>query len=262
VRPVGLVRRVAGTAGAGLAVVALLGAGLVTAVATPAAADGFVWDVTKTVVGTAPAGTTFSVEWSCTDDSGNTLVFPAAGGTMHFHPTVSTNVTCSVLETVSGGAVNVAYHCSSANVNVVCSADGKSAVLTGSPTTGPVATFTVTNAYSNFFSPPVANPNPSSPGQQVTITGTGCTKGVFGGSQAAGGNVTVTIGFTPPNTLGPAPAQGGTGTWSFTVTVPPGTPPGSYPINAVCDDPVPYPAAALAVVTAPPPLVAAPAFTG
>jgi hypothetical protein len=99
----------------------------------------------------------------------------------------------------------------------------------------------------NTFLPPLTvTPSPAADGQVVTISGTLCTKEVFGGSQGTGGPVQVTVGYPSPVTVSTTGA-GGTGSWSVQVTVPPGTPAGSYPVNATCSDPVPYPAGTSAV---------------
>ena len=140
------------------------------------------------------------------------------------------------------------------DLSVTCGVDGKSATFSGAP--DPAATFTVTNTYSNALSPPTQNPQPATAGQPVTVSGTGCTKAVFGGSSSTGGTVQVSVGLTPPIQLGSVQAQGSAGSWTVTFTVPAGTAPGSYSLNATCNDPVPYPAASLNVG------LAAAAFTG
>ena len=104
--------------------------------------------------------------------------------------------------------------------------------------------------------PPLTLTDHATPGQPVTVSGTSCTKAVFGGSAGTGGTIQVTIGFSPPLVL-PATAAGTTGAWSVHVTVPPGTPAGVYPVTATCNDPVAYPAAALTIGT--PAATAAPA---
>jgi hypothetical protein len=250
-------QRVIRVAMAGVAAAGLAAGGLVV-VAGPASAGLPTFDVSKVVVGTAPAGTTFTVAFSCNDDTTGTLTFPANGGpTQNFGPQngMVNPLVCSVNETANGGAVNVAYTCSNAgNPDTVCSADGKSATFNGGGS--PAAAFTITNT---FFVQPSVNPNPASAGQSVTVSQTNCTKQVFGGSQSTGGHVFVTIGFSPPLTLGPIQAQGGTGSWSVTFTVPLNTPSGPFSVSAVCNDPAPYPVASLTVIGA---IVAPPRFTG
>jgi hypothetical protein len=246
----------------GLAIAALMAVGFVAGAPPVVAGDrGAVFNVTKTVIGAAPSGTAFHVDWSCNNATGGTLSFGATGGTQSFDDNGPGASSCAINESGTGGAANVAYHCQASDPSVTCGPDGKSATFTGVP--DPAGTFTVTDTYSNAFSPPTPNPNPATAGQSVTLSGTGCTKAVFGGSPSTGGNVQVTVGFTPPVMLGPFSAQGGTGNWTVNFTVPPGTPPGSYSINAVCNDPVPYPIATLVIGTAAPSAVLAnPAFTG
>ncbi len=98
-------------------------------------------------------------------------------------------------------------------------------------------------------------------GDTVTISGTGClqpvvgtdgasVQGVSGGDidvQVVGddtsaladpvpGTVSGTVGFDPPVAFGPI-AAAADGTWSTQVVVPPGTPPGTYPVDATCTYP-------------------------
>jgi hypothetical protein len=95
------------------------------------------------------------------------------------------------------------------------------------------------------------------------VSGTRCTKDLFGGSVGTGGSVEVTVSFTPPVVVSTT-AAGTTGDWSVQFTVPADAN-GSYTISAVCGDPVPYAPLTLAVAgTAPAPtaVVATPTSTG
>jgi Domain of unknown function (DUF5979) len=147
-------RHIARRAAATVAAAGLIAAGLVT-FAGPASAGGPVYDVTKTVVGTAPGGTQFQVAYSCTNQSppiSGTFTFGATGGTQSLQPNTTVS-TCSVNETATGGAVSVAYHCDNhGHVIVTCSADGKSETTTSNAgIAAPAATLTVTND----FTPPI-----------------------------------------------------------------------------------------------------------
>jgi hypothetical protein len=84
-------------------------------------------------------------------------------------------------------------------------------------------------------------PNVAVPGEAVTISGTGCVLTGLLDSVAQAtvpGSVTGTVGFTPPLAFGPITAAAD-GSWSTSVVVPAGTPPGSYPVNATCTLPAP-----------------------
>ena len=74
------------------------------------------------------------------------------------------------------------------------------------------------------------------PGEMVTISGTGCITDEVSGPRAAvtiAGVVAGNVAFTPPLSFGPINAEAD-GTWSTTIVVPAGTPPGTYAMNATC----------------------------
>jgi hypothetical protein len=243
--------------GIGAAVSALaLAATAVGVLAGPVSSgvSGF-FTVRKIFVGTAPAGTTFTVDGVCTTDGHHqTLTFDANGNTTNNQVAISSNdQTCSATETGLGGAGNVAYNCA-ANAPVTCVSPTGNQLTIGA--TVPPTSFGMITIINTFLPPLTVAPSPALPGQVVTISGTDCTKEVFGGSQGTGGPVSVTVGFPTPVTV-PTTAAGTTGSWSVQVTVPAGTPAASYPVTATCSDPVPYPAATLGVAIA-----TTPAFTG
>ena len=117
-------------------------------------------------------------------------------------------------------------------------------------------------------------PTAAVPGETVTISGTGCVldeliqTGVAAAATAPG-IVTGNVAFTPPLPFGPINAEAD-GTWSATIVVPPGTPAGTYAVNATCTLPIiPFEVSAQAQETfqyAPGSLTiavpAAPKFTG
>jgi hypothetical protein len=216
--------------------------------------------VDKMLVGTAPAGTTFTATISCSTSSEtpSTIVYDNQGNPMVTadNPTgtdvvsvfVNTADTCTATETASGGAGNLAYRCTPGTSSCGASPNMINVIASGSSN----GTIDIINT---FLPPLTVSPSPAADGQMVTISGTLCTKKVFGGSVGTGGPVQVTVGYPSPVSA-TTTAAGGTGNWSVQVTVPAGTPPGSYAVTATCSDPVPYPVATSAVagVTA--------AFTG
>jgi hypothetical protein len=70
--------------------------------------------ITKVVEGPVPPGTEFEVEVACTDKDGptidETVAFPATGGT-EIVTGGGASLTCTIEETVTGGATDVAYSC-------------------------------------------------------------------------------------------------------------------------------------------------------
>ena len=211
-----------------------------------ASAGGNVFGVTVSVVGPVPSGTTFTVDISCSGvfSASGQFTFDSTGaptGTPFFSilgvPTV-----CSATQSQTGGAATVTSTCTGA-INVSCLDDH----------TASFATFGNGNGIIHFtdgFVPPVSVvPASGAPGQQFTVSGTGCTKALFGGSAGNGGPVTVTAGFAPPIVMNTT-AAGTTGAWSVTFTVPAAAANGPVSISAVCDDPAPYPAASFTVVGA------------
>ena len=67
--------------------------------------------------------------------------------------------------------------------------------------------------------PSVTPSTGATPGQQITVSGSTCTKDLFGGDIATGGSVDVTANFVPPVTVHTT-AAGTTGDWSVQLTVP------------------------------------------
>lgn len=249
-----------------VAITALFGA-VFAVFAPPAAAGGdVVVTVNKVVMGTPPSGATFTVDYDCTGGISGSLDYDEAGapvGSNSFGHGLS--MSCTLSESATGAADNVAFTCDSATAEVVCGAGGDSFVYTQASAMTVGVTITVTNAYANVFDPLTIDPASSAavPGQQVTVSGTHCTKDLFGGSVGTGGTVEVTASFTPPVIVNTT-AAGTTGDWSVQFTDPAHAN-GSYTISASCGDPVPYAPLALSVAgTAAPPtaVVAAPTTTG
>jgi Domain of unknown function (DUF5979) len=155
----GTKRRAVRRGTATIAVLALA-AGALVAMSVPAfAGNNLRVDVDKVVVGTAPAGTTFTVHYSCTltGISGD-LSFDAAGAAVpansNFFNSSMINTTCTITETGSGGASNVAYDCAD-DVNATCLSGNQ--VIFDSPTsTSSNVTFTVTNTFTPAEPEPAA----------------------------------------------------------------------------------------------------------
>ena len=127
-----------------------LAAGLTVALSAPASAgQNMHGEVNKVVVGTAPADTTFTVHYSCTG-AGQTgdLQFDANGNptppNTNFFNSLSA-ATCTISETVTGGASAVSYQCVSGGPNATCDPSGTSATFDGGTSTN--VTFTVTNTF-------------------------------------------------------------------------------------------------------------------
>jgi hypothetical protein len=247
----------------GIAAIALAGGALMALAALPAGAGGPSMFVTihKVVLGTAPAGTTFTIHGTCTGGDTKNPTFDAHGNlTSPVNSNViggATSSTCTVTETATGGANSVVYSCA------VTSGGGASCPtnnsFTGTDIIGDAGIITVTN---NFVAlgPLTLSPTTATAGQVVTVSGTGCTAALSGGSANTGKPVQITIGFPTPLTFTVQAASnppGPAGSWSAPFTIPAGTPAATYSVNAVCLDPVPYPPAALTVSA-----LATPAFTG
>ena len=244
---------------AGAAALALVG--LASAVTATTASAGVSVHVTvnKLVIGTAPAGTTFTIPGGTC--SNGTSTFPTMTFDSHGNPT-STNsfnvpppgsgsITCTLAEAPPDGVNPTAYTCATTAANVTCAAN--TVTVPFNPGNGS-ATINVINTY---LPPLTVAPVPVAAGAQDTVSGQLCTKQIFGGSPTTGGHVSVTIGFTPPINL--TTTAGSNGSWSVSFTVPPNTVSGPYPVTATCNDPVPYPASSTTVIGA---IVAVPRFTG
>jgi hypothetical protein len=110
--------------------------------------------VDKSVVGTAPSGTVFTVQVHCTGDGDTTLYFNAAGhssssnGTPISAPVINPDPTdtCTVTESVSGGASSIAYECElgAAHVGATCNSNN---VVQYTNASGASATIVVTNTF-------------------------------------------------------------------------------------------------------------------
>jgi len=228
-----------------IAVIALAIASLVISITPGSAGQLMTITLTKVVKGTAPSGASFVVHFVCSGGSNFTgdSTFVATGGTANIP--VGFPSTCTFSETGNGGADNVDFSCTGAT-NVICNNDHQ---VTNTNSGNP--TITVTNAYSNALGAVTVTPSPATPGQHVTVSGANCTKALFGGSAATGGDVEVTVDFPTPITLNTT-AAGTTGAWSAQFTVPAGAL-GPYTVSAICDDPIPYATSALTVTAAPTP---------
>jgi Domain of unknown function (DUF5979) len=161
-------------------VVAMVG-GSIALAAGPGSAGGpssnFL-TVEKVVVGTAPAGTTFTVEVDCQSDLGPgaavipTVTFDATGqATSNNMFNVPAGQSCTVTETATGGASSVGYACDMVRGQTdqtepylgYCASDN---VATFTDVIGDSATITVTNTF-------VAPPTPAAAAVQIAPTFTG-----------------------------------------------------------------------------------------
>ena len=122
-------------------------------------------EVNKVVVGSAPAGTTFTVHYACTDGgpSGD-LTFDATGKSVpandNFFNDGVLGTTCTITETGTGGATTVAYNCQDDGVNASCAASGNEVTFDSPNNTSNNVTFTVTNTFGG------ASPTPTAPAAQ------------------------------------------------------------------------------------------------
>jgi len=238
------------------ATLALAAGGLIALAPSTSAGSPATVTLVKEVIGTAPAGTIFTLHFQCTGafaPSGDRM-FDATGTPIPPGSNTFSNdaPTCTVTETATGGADSTVFTCTLTSGAGTCS--GGNSFSHGGPAT---ATIKATNAYSNALGPLTVNPTSTTPGQQVTVSGSKCTKALVGGSSDTGGAVQVTVHFPTPIVLNTT-AAGGSGAWSVQFTVPDGTS-GPYSVTAICGDPVPYPSATLTVGTTAAPAAAAPA---
>ena len=126
-----------------------LAACVTVALSAPASAGGNLHgEVNNVVVGTAPAGTTFTVHYSCTSGPTGDLQFDASGTptppSSNFFNSLAA-ATCTISETVTGGASAVSYQCVSGGPDATCDPSGTSATFNGGTSTN--VTFTVTNTF-------------------------------------------------------------------------------------------------------------------
>jgi hypothetical protein len=147
-----------------LAAVALV-AGTLLALGAPASAgENLHVEVNKVVVGSAPAGTTFTVHYACTDGgpSGD-LTFDATGDPVpandNFFNANVPGTTCTITETGTGGATTVAYACEDDGVNASCAPSGNEVTFDSPDETSNNVTFTVTNT----FAEPAPDTTPAGP---------------------------------------------------------------------------------------------------
>lgn len=219
--------------------------------------------MTVSVQGSVPAGTTFTVHGTCSGAVSKDPTFSSSGTLTSATGTnvISTNspATCTATETVTGGALGVAYTCTATSgVDTTCTDNQTlSNPEVGQPGAG---TINVTNTFPAALGPITLSPTTTTAGQAVTLSGTGCTAALSGGSANTGKPVQITIAFPTPLTFTVQAASnppGPAGSWSRPFTVPAGTPSGTYPVNALCLDPAAYPTSSLTVTAA-----AVPQFTG
>ena len=135
-----------------LAVLALA-AGVLVALGTPASAgENMHVEVNKVVVGSAPAGTTFTVHYACSDGgpSGD-LTFDATGKSVpandNFFNDGIVTTSCTITETGTGGASSVAYNCQDDGVNASCGPSGNEVTFDSPTNLSNNVTFTVTNTF-------------------------------------------------------------------------------------------------------------------
>jgi Domain of unknown function (DUF5979) len=146
-----------------LAVLAVT-AGVLVALGTPASAgQNMHVEVNKVVVGTAPPGTTFTVHYACSGEGPDgDLSFDAAGNPVpansNFFNDGFLGTTCTITETATGGATNVAYSCEDDGVNASCAASGNEVTFDSPTNTSNNVTFTITNTFSDPSPPGDAAP--------------------------------------------------------------------------------------------------------
>ena len=229
---------------------AVVGVAVVSSVArlapiASAGGDQLNFEVTKVVHGTSSSG--FTVHYACTDDPINSegdIEFDATGT-----PTTSNSVlinndgSCTITEPGNGGADKTGFACDT-DGNSECTAGN---VITWDGIDPSHVNIVVTNAFSNALDPPTVDPSTATPGEQVTVSGTDCTNALAGGAPDAA-PVDVTVAFPTPLVLHATPTS--TGAWSVPFTVPTGVS-GTFAVDAVCGDPVPYPSVTLTVPAAP-----------
>ena len=203
--------------------------------------------VTKVVAGDAPPGATYVVAIACASGAPDQpeLIFNSAGSAIVKIPK---DTVCTFTETQAGGALQTSTAASCVSEPKSCTA-----TVTG-PTSATVKLlppdgfgFEAEVTFSNVFVALQVAPTAAVAGETVTISGTGCItdepneQGVAAAATTPG-VVTGNVAFTPPVPFGPINAAAD-GTWSTTIVVPPGTPAGTYAVNATCTLPVTRPGA-------------------
>jgi hypothetical protein len=148
-----------------------LAAGVLVALASPASAgENMHVEVNKVVVGSTPAGTTFTVHYACTDGgpSGD-LAFDATGKSVPANDNffndgiVTTSCTITETGTGTGGASSVAYNCQDDGVNASCGSSGNEVTFDSPTNTSNSVTFTVTNTFGGAPSTTTATPTTTVP---------------------------------------------------------------------------------------------------
>jgi hypothetical protein len=162
----------------GAAVLAVFGftASALIALTTPAFAGGNMHvEVNKVVVGTAPAGTMFVVHFACSDGgpSGD-LSFDAEGNPVpaasNFFNDGVLGSTCTITETATGGASDVAYACEDNGVDASCASSGNEVTFDSPTNLSNNVTFTVTDTFADPVPPPTVGPPVPSPTPTPTPT--------------------------------------------------------------------------------------------
>ena len=154
-----------------------LAAGVLVALGAPASAgENMHVEVNKVVVGSAPAGTTFTVHFACTD-GGPTgdLTFDATGKSVpandNFFNDGVLGTTCTITETGTGGATTVAYTCQDDGVNASCAASGNEVTFDSPNNTSNNVTFTVTNTFGGATPTTTAPPAEPEPEPATAVAG-------------------------------------------------------------------------------------------
>lgn len=159
-----------------LATAALVACTLLALGAPASAGENLHVEVNKVVVGSAPAGTTFTVHYACTDGgpSGD-LTFDATGDPVpandNFFNANVPGTTCTITETATGGATTVAYACEDDGVNATCAPSGNEATFDSPDRTSNNVTFTVTNTFAEP-APGTAAPVAAAPGPAAAVVST------------------------------------------------------------------------------------------
>jgi hypothetical protein len=159
-----------------LATAALVACTLFALGAPASAGENLHVEVNKIVVGSAPAGTTFTVHYACTDGgpSGD-LTFDATGNPVpandNFFNANVPGTTCTITETATGGATTVAYACEDDGVNATCAPSGNEATFDSPDQTSNNVTFTVTNTFAEP-APGTAAPAPAAPDPASAVVST------------------------------------------------------------------------------------------
>ena len=149
----------------------------VIALGTPASAgENMHVEINKVVVGSAPAGTTFTVHFACTDGgpSGD-LTFDATGkpvpANSNFFNDGVVTTSCTITETGTGGASSVAYSCQDDGVNASCEPSGNEVTFDSPTNTSNNVTFTVTNTFAGAPPATTAPPTSSEPEPATAVAG-------------------------------------------------------------------------------------------